>query len=279
MKTTCTVFLFFLYSLFFIACDKENNDETPVLPPVESMVINLDGIQNLGKSAGYSSDQSTMAKINWGYSALSVSTWSLLLTSTLAVPVASFAEAFKHSPVKTGPTTWQWSYSVTGFAVTYSARMVGILLSDDIKWEMYVKKEGVNPFNEFLWFDGTSSLDGKSGQWRLNHSAEFPEELLLIDWKKEGDEVAEVKYTYTREKNDQRQTDKFKGSYLTYGFQNLTYNAFVTIHAYQESGLQFSDAFIEWNRSNYMGRVKSGSYFNDQSWHCWDSTGNDVICP
>jgi len=68
---------------------------------------------------------------------------------------------------------------------------------------MYIKREGVNPFNEFLWF----------------------------------------------------------------------------IHAYQESKAQFTDTFVEWSRSNYAGRVKAAGFFNDQAWHCWDSTGNDVVCP
>ena len=77
--------------------------------------------------------------------------------------------------------------------------LLGTLEADQVKWEMYITKTGIEPFDEFLWFEGTSKIDGKSGQWILYHSAAFPEKTVQIDWKKEAEEVGEIKYTYVRE--------------------------------------------------------------------------------
>ena len=262
-----------LLSVFVLfSCEKtENNRTPPVIPPIETMLIDFESIASNSKSA-------TITNINWLYSATSVGIWNLLIGTTFAIPVACFKSAFGHEATQIDDLTWQWTYSVDGFASEYTGRLLGKLESTQIKWEMYVTKTGINPFDEFLWFEGTSALDGKSGQWILFHSAEFPEETIQIDWKKEAVEVGEIKYTYVRELNDERQDDSFNDSYLLYGIQDDAFDLYVTIHAYNENTSSFSDTFIEWSRSDYTGRVKSEQFYNDTEWHCWDSQGNDIDC-
>lgn len=51
---------------------------------------------------------------------------------------------------------------------------------------MNISKSGIGAFDEILWYEGTSKLDGTSGQWILNHSQAFPEPMLQIDWTKAG---------------------------------------------------------------------------------------------
>ena len=60
---------------------------------------------------------------------------------------------------------------------------------------MYISREGIGAFSELLWYQGTSNLDGKSGQWVLNHSQAFPEPMLQIDWTVSGSDVGNIKYT------------------------------------------------------------------------------------
>ena len=90
--------------------------------------------------------------------------------------------------------------------------LTGEIRTSDVKWEMYISKEGIGAFSELLWYEGTSNLDGKSGQWILNHSQAFPEPMLQIDWKVTGEDVGYIKYTYIRDKKDDRTTDPFKTS-------------------------------------------------------------------
>ena len=265
--------------LIFFSCNKEDSSKAPVIPPFETMVIDFGEMTaSSAKSETVEGQTEILTKTNWAYSAISVGFWNVMIGTTLAVPVASFHAASNKMPVQLDDHTWQWSYSVDGFTSQYTARLVGEIQTNRIKWEMYVSKTGVNPFDEFLWFEGTSNTDGKSGQWILYLSPEFQEEVIQIDWKKEGNDVGEVKYTYVRELNNDRMPDDYKGSYLIYGLQDQVFDAFVSIHVYQSQSDNFTDSFIEWSHSDFSGRVKALAYFGDNDWHCWDSNGNDLIC-
>jgi hypothetical protein len=171
-----------------------------------------------------------------------------------------------------------WTYSVDGFASQYNAKLIAKRTTSQINWKMYISKTGIGSFDEMLWFEGTSMLDGKSGQWILYHSPQFPEKTVQIDWKKQYDMVGEVKYTLVRELNDDRQPEKAFGSYLAYGLQNETFDTYVNTHVYYEQTSSFQDTFIEWSRNNYSGHVKAEQFFFDTEWHCWDTTGNDANC-
>jgi len=266
------VIAIFLSTLVLFSCEQESTPgDAPEIPPVETMIIDFEWMTDNSKSAEFT-------KTNWVYSAASVGIWNIIIGTTFAIPVASFKSAFGHEPTRVDDLTWEWTYSVDGFTSEYTARLLGKLESTQIKWEMYVTKTGIDSFDEFLWFEGTSQLDGESGQWILYHSAEFPEETVQIDWQKEAEEVGEIKYTYIRELNDERQDDTFNGSYLIYGLQDEVFDIYVTIHAYNDETISFADSFIEWSRSDYTGRVKSEQFYGDTDWHCWDTEGNDIDC-
>lgn len=277
MKTTIRKSVaIFMAALVLFSCQKNEETVKPELPPYESMVIDFTGLVESEKSA--LNETETQTKVNWFVSAANVGIWNLLIGVTFGVPAASFKAAFGKLPENSGEKTWEWNYSVDGFTSNYTARLVGTVQTDEVEWEMYVTKDGVNPFTEFLWFEGTSALDGNSGQWILNHSPEFPEEVVQIDWKKEGDEVGEVQYTYVRELDNAREPEDFYGSYLIYGLQDEVFDAYVTIHAFDNMADEFHDTQIEWSRSDYSGRIKAEHFYNDTDWHCWGPDGEDIEC-
>ncbi len=175
-------FILILFALLLLfSCKKEETTATaPQLPPAETMVIDFGQLGNAEKSAGF-------AKTNWMFSATTVGAWNVIIGTTFIIPVAAFKSAFNYQPVQIDGLSWQWQYAVDGFTSQYTARLVGTLEADQVKWEMYITKIGIEPFDEFLWFEGTSKTDGTSGQWILNHSAAFPEKTVQIDWKKEAD--------------------------------------------------------------------------------------------
>ena len=72
--------------------------------------------------------------------------------------------------------------------------------------------------------------------------------------------------------------DIFRDSYLEYGLQDSDYDAYIDAYAWDEQYEVFSTIRIEWNRSDYFGRVRAPLYFEDEEWHCWDSMGEDSLC-
>jgi hypothetical protein len=281
MKNTVSVFLtIILLTGLFLGCEKKK-DAPPALPPLETMSIDFSNFASPTKGGIPGSEFKGIAatdKSNWTLASTVAGVWNLILAVNLAVPVASFGAAVNTTPVFLENSTWQWTYNFNVIGATYKARLTGQVRTSDVKWEMYISREGIGAFAELLWYQGTSNLDGKSGQWILNHSQAFPEPMLQIDWTASGKTVANIKYTYIREKKDDRTVDTFKNSFIEYGLTTNTLNAFYNVH--QNTGVAnvFNDVSIEWSTTTHNGHIKASSYFQDSLWHCWNETGDNVVC-
>ncbi|MBN2634489.1 MAG: hypothetical protein JXR66_13080 [Bacteroidales bacterium] len=255
-------------------CKKKPGDP-PVLPPLESIAIDFSNFETTTKSADINLPKG-VENSNWEFAALVAGYWRAVIFVTLAVPVYAFDHAIDQTPVYLDDKTWQWDYSVTYFTVTYKARLTGQIRTDDVQWKMYITREGAGGYNEFLWFEGTSDLDGKGGDWTLNHSATYQEPVLNIVWEGDGSQVTMVKYTYVRTLNDARTADPFKNSYIEYGKQTGTFDSYYDIHYY--NGATFADMAVEWSSEDLNGRVMCQPFFGDNLWHCWDQNYINVSC-
>ena len=268
-KIFSLVMIFTILAGSFAGCKKDKG-QPPVLPPAESMTIDFSNFTAARKSAELISEPKGTVNSNWEFAATVAGFWKLILNTTLAVPVIAFEVAVNQNPVFISGKTWQWSYNVTFQSDTYKARLTGEIRSSDVQWKMYITKEGTGGFTEFLWFEGTSSLDGSGGQWTLYESSLVPDALLQIDWTKTASAVGTIKYTYVK-------NTAFKTSYIEYGLTTSTLNAYYTIHYW--NFIKFSDVNVEWNTTTHNGRVKSVDYLGDANWYCWDSNKVNVVCP
>ncbi len=273
-----------LIMIFATSCEKstEINEQgtSPELPPLESMAIDFEAFEDNGTSGKATTlvYDNKAPNGNWVFSRIVVGVWSSALYTTLAVPVASFQAAFTQTPEKISEDTWQWTYSVGGFTSEYTARLTGQLTANGVAWNMYITKMGIEGFDEFLWFSGNSALDGDSGFWILNQGPERPDPMLRIDWERAGDEIGNIRYTWVRELDDQENDDLFLNSYLEYGLQEGTFDAYFNAYVYDTNLQEFTEVDIEWSRNTFEGRVRAMAYFEDENWRCWDSNGDDIAC-
>jgi hypothetical protein len=271
MKKIYSLILIIILSAGFFPGCKKDKGVPPTLPPQESMTIDFSNFTSLKKSLELISDQKGTENSNWEYAATVAAFWKLIINTTLAVPVVAFNAAINQVPAYVSAKNWQWSYNVTFLNITYKAKLTGLIRATDVQWKMYVTREGTGGFAEFLWFEGTSNLDGTGGQWILYESALAPAAILQIDWTKTGVAVGYVKYTYVK-------NNSFKDSYIEYGLtSNTLLDAYYTIHYYNT--VRFSDVSVEWNTQDFNGHVKSVDYLGDTDWHCWDANKLNVVCP
>ena len=269
MKKLLSLALITLLSgTLFTSCKKDKG-EPPVLPPVESMTIDFSNFASLKKSADLPVGQKGSENSNWEFSAAVAGVWKLIISTTLAVPVASFKLAANQIPVYLSEKNWQWSYTVPVAGVTYKARLTGVIGTSNT-WKMYITKEGTGGFAEFLWFEGTSKLDGTEGQWIFYESSQSQGAILQVDWAKTGASIGGIKYTYVKT------GDPFKNSYIEYGLTTSTLNAYFNIHYFNT--LKFSDVNIEWNTTTKNGRVKCVDYLGVTDWHCWNENKINAVC-
>ena len=233
----------------------------PELPPLNTLVWNFDIIDaDAGRIA---------AGTNWTYSAGTVAVWNTAISLTLAIPVASFAEAFNHEPqFDASIAGWVWEYDYQAFAKTYQARLEAELDTEEITWKMYISEDGI--FSDFLWYEGTSKLDGLSGQWVLYKDPTEANPFIQIDWNRNAldGEVAAIRYlNVTPESTD-------NGSYIFFQADNSEFNRTYDVFSNPQNNL----TEIEWNSTSKSGQVKDPNFFEDSDFHCWDEGLEDIDC-
>jgi len=269
-KILSAALIFVLSTGFFTACKKDKG-VAPTLPPAESMTIDFTNYTSGKKSVEVLPGQKGINPSNWEYAATVAGVWNVIISTTFAVPVATYKLVVGQTPVNIADKTWQWSYNATVATVTYKARLTGLIRTGDVQWKMYITREGTGGFAEFLWFEGTSKLDGTGGQWILYQSAVAPDAILQIDWTKTATANGSViKYTYVK-------NDPFVNSFIEYGLTTNALNAYYTIHYYDYGMAKYSDVSIEWNTATHNGRVKSSNYLLGD-WYCWDAAKADAVC-
>jgi hypothetical protein len=267
-KVISTVIIISLSATLISGCKKDKG-EPPDLPPPESMTIDFANFTSAKKSGVLIPSQKGTENSNWEFAATVAGVWKLIINTTLVVPVTAFSSAGNQTPVNISGKTWQWSYNVTYQNVSYKARLTGQIEASDVKWKMYITRDGSGGFAEFIWFEGTSKTDGSGGQWIFYQSAQSPDAFLQIDWTKSNAIVGLVKYTSVK-------NGSFKTSFIEYGLVPGDLNAYFTIHYFND--VKFSDVNVEWNTTTHNGRVKSIDYLDNTDWYCWDANKLNTIC-
>ncbi len=205
-------------------------------------------------------------RTNWGFAALNVGFWNLVGFVGLAIPVASFVESIKQTPVKQPDNSWVWTYSITVQEITYTAELHGKYIDSGVRWDMYITKQ--NEYTNFLWYYGESNSDNTQGYWVLKERPTKTDDLLRIDWHRNpASETGDIKYTNIVPGGAEN------GGYISFTVsQNEPYNRSYTIYNKGKN----ETTYIEWNKSTRAGRVKDSQHFGDDNWHYWDSSLKNI---
>lgn len=283
MRTKFILFTIITSLFLAISCssddDTDDGGEAPVQPAYETMALDFSTFVDNGKSTYMKSTDEVQTAWNFGVAYTTVLVWNSILYTSLAVPVVAYQYSFTHVPVYLGDKTWEWSYTLDGSYADFSAKLTGQKRTDDIKWEMRVSYTGANAYEDFLWFEGTSKIDGSEGDWILYHSPVYPEQVLTIDWEAKGDVINNVLYTYVRSQDNNRDPEPFNGSTLEYGVNDAADFYYYNIDYYSEQAGEFVVVNIELNKPDYSGRIKSTNWLGgDTDWHCWDANYQDIDC-
>lgn len=244
---------------------KKKDEPAPELPPQSSFLMDFTF-----------QDQDTTSKAlhtygNWGYSAINVGVWNIVITVGMAVPVASFVESFKHqAEYNAQDEYWTWSYNFDSWG-QHSAELTGYLESDSVVWEMRI--------DGYLWYYGHSHTNGSGGYWMLKENKTQATNLIKIYWQKNSTGVTSIKYLNVADASSTQY--KNNGEYIEYGtVSSGEYDRFYHIFLKDDTDPTLTNLTdIEWNFADKHGHVKDEKHFNDTEWHCWDTNLADITCP
>src|SRR5664279_1627483 len=99
MKKILSVVLIVAFSTGFFTGCKKDKGVAPALPPAESMTIDFSNFISGSKGINPS---------NWEFAATVAGVWNVIISTTLAVPVAAYKLALAQTPVNIADKTWQW---------------------------------------------------------------------------------------------------------------------------------------------------------------------------
>ncbi|PID93828.1 MAG: hypothetical protein CSA95_05965 [Bacteroidetes bacterium] len=257
------IFLLITASLLNTSCSKkeaDNHPNAPQLPPKASFIMDYSFSKaDTAHAKGYA---------HFGYSAINVLFWNVVLTGNLAIPVAAFSESFNHEPEYIGNLEWVWSYDVTVINQVYHANLHGTLVGTDVEWKMYLSKEGA--YTDFLWYEGVMDSTYQEAEWLIYQSPEEPALFLTVNYLNDL-ENGEQSIRYT--KAEEIITEE---SYIEHGNRvDVDMDRYYTI--YLQDGDKLTE--IEWNYAAGNGHVRDEVHFGDQEWHCWDEQRRDIECP
>lgn len=269
------IFFAILLPLYF-SCEEDKpslptNQEAPTIPPKSTFVMDFDDFTVTQKLDSKTSEESLAkpnTKLNWGWAVTNVAVWSTVITVTMIVPVAAFAESFNHDPVLQPNGSWLWSYDFVVSGITHTAKLYGKPQKEGVLWNMYITKNGF--YSDFLWFTGFSDYLITNGYWTLNYQPTTPTPFLRIDWNRYMETgTADIKYTLIEPNNAEN------GSYIFFGsIPETPLNAFYDIYSVGQGNL----VEIEWSQETNEGRIKDEKHFKNQDWQCWNANLDDVAC-
>ena len=246
--------------------------QPPEIPPASTFVMDFGDFAD-GGAPGRVLDPNDPAAGqgipggNWGWAAMNVGVWNVIITVTLAVPVAAFLESFNHVPEQQPDGSWVWSYEVNVAGVIHTAELHALAVGGDIEWNMFISKDG--SYTDFNWFSGVSNLVGTEGTWTLNKDPDAPTQLVGIEWHRNPqDETGDIKYTNIVPAGPEN------GGYIFHGITAEALDAFYEIFNKGQDNV----TNVEWNRTTKDGRVKDPAHFGDGDWHCWHTGLQNTGC-
>ncbi len=242
------------------SCDKnEKEGDAPLLPPISTLVPDLEDIYNAYQPEKSAQVGPTYNNISMAI--LAITYWNAHLVVGLALPVASFTAAVNQEPVRVDNDTWLWSYDFEYPEGTeFTAELTADVVEDLVYWEMRIIQGEVL---DFVWYTGTSNVIATEGTWTLYDNPEDNNEFISIVW--EVDYEAE---TFTVNYENIRAGDQYEGSYIECGTADA-------VNYYYEVYDSYDDVTytILFDSATNEGSISDGGEPG-----CWNEYFQDVSC-
>lgn len=254
--------LLLLAALMFVgtSCDKENVEQRPELPPVESMMMDFSDFSEQpagakGSAVGYQ---------NFSKAYLTVGFWNLSVTLVSAIPVAAYAHALKQEAVYMGDQNWEWSYEFVLNGASYTANLNAERTSnEEFSVSMLIAFTAL-PDNGVKWFEGVVRYDHTKADWTFFKDGTIP--VMEVSWNRDFEtEEADLTYSFTEPGH------KEDGSYIMWEYlPGEFFDASYTV------SMADGTTEIDWNAESIQGRIFDPVFFGDENWHCWDTYANGL---
>lgn len=245
-----------LCGAFVVSCSDSNDvaGDPPIIPESSTMDIDISDLQVQRKSAVSQTDSASFrARFT-----------ATLLGGVLQVnhiPAGILGAAKNAEPEYMGDGEWNWSF--TPQQVGGSALLVANTGREEVTWSLYFTfdQQGTQ---QFLFFSGTSTYDGKDGVWNI-HNIQNGDVVASSNWEITEDLFSLDMNFYEDGNNNPTAT-------ISYEFDG----EIKTISLFQAE--ENSTVIVEWDVDTKVGFIIAPG-FNNGEIACWDEQFQDIECP
>jgi hypothetical protein len=207
---------------------------------------------------------------NWTNAALRVGVVTLAVGAHLFIPAAATSAATQDEPTVVDGT-WIWENTVPINNVPVTFRLEGTPAGQEITWRMLISaNQAIDGaiYDEFELYDATTTLDGRTGDWRLYYLIEdVRTHVLSADFDVDSEQVADVTYSIP----DTNPNTGARGSTVLYARDGEAR----TFDWHQEP--EDFDHLVQWSAATNAGSLTATNY-NGGERACWDASLADVPC-
>ncbi|MBN2105717.1 hypothetical protein JW835_16890 [bacterium] len=262
------IFAIVISHLFIIVCEKnpsESENTPPVMPPQESMMIDLSNF-SVGGNQSLNKSSLPQAKTHFGLAVLTLGLVNISVMLHLTVPVYIFGRALLEKPELQSDGKFHWTYSTVYQLFNYEADLAGwVDVSEtEVNWEMYVT-QAKRGLDHYRWYDGHCNLDATAGDWTF-YDASQPDQqnpVIQINWQIQSETDRSLVFANIFE------GDENIGDQLIYQIDG------------DSARVQYLDASegttakIVWNTETIAGYIQAPNY-NEGKPGRWDENQEDM---
>jgi len=257
-------------ALFLVSCGSDNptssEDTPPEIPPTGTMTIDLSTF--FGNSNAPVADELQGANENFLTALVVVTFVSAFVVVGLSVPVAVTGAALSADPTLEDDGKFHWVYSETVQGSTVTAELTAETQGSEIHWEMFITAQiGAVEYDNFLWYEGNSNLEGSSGFWQFYDPSQPNSQVQFVRVDYQYNSETDKTLTFT----NNRPGDPGENSTITYVVDGNT----VTMTVFRADEDKTTE--VSWNRTTGEGYIIAPDYNNGEQ-ACWDENQQDVTC-
>ncbi len=265
MKIYPKILLIIFFTFIFFGCHTVDNDMAKAPPKPDSNTYLLKSYL----FDDYNEAKQVQNRDNWTNAAKKIFLWKSLIYQNIKFNYQILAELqhLDFEPEYFANNTWVYEFDYYFDSSDYHIEFYSTYQADSsVFWELRSSK---NEQESLKLIEGETNKDNTLGYWVFYKQLFESVTVIKIDWSKQ-DSVNNLTFHNILPGN------YYSGSYLSIDKYTTTEN--YDLQIISVNSVSSDTAKIRANTVEQYGAIIAPLIYSDSSWHCWDSTRQDVIC-
>ena len=233
----------------------------PVLPPVESILLDLSFFKEAGEESTYYND-----------AVEEIVSWQILINDSFSFQKDLLETVLDNELEYQADKTW-----LINDILNYNDDLYDILFfcideTDTVSLKLYFSffTPEDTIYENLLTYDGISFFDNTQGDWVINKpdTSNTYIKFLTVNWNIYSEENKEIKFTNSLPGGD-------NGNYiLSKDSTDGIYDSYIDLY----NKANENHTIIQWNSLTNKGRIQDLLKYSNEDWYCWDENFSNTEC-